>query len=91
MKSMKRKQTIGKVLLYVLLVLLLWIMIYPILMMLSGSFKPQREIFSTHSLFSTEFSIQNYIEGWLGNRQYTFGRFLLPHWSHMDLPASSFL
>ncbi|WP_338554513.1 carbohydrate ABC transporter permease [Paenibacillus sp. KS-LC4] len=51
------------------------ILIYPILWMLSASFKPMHEIFSTVSLLSSQFQINSYINGWKGTGQFGFSTF----------------
>lgn len=40
------------------------IMIYPLLWMLSSSFKPASEIFTQLSLIPREWTLQNYVDGW---------------------------
>src|SRR5579875_1195571 len=42
------------------------IMVYPLLWMVSASFKPQDLIFSSPSLLSPKWIISNYIDGWNG-------------------------
>ncbi|MGP9613786.1 carbohydrate ABC transporter permease [Brachybacterium sp. AOP42-B2-9] len=41
-------------------------MLYPVLWMLSASFKPTQEVFSNPSLIPSDPSVQNYIDGWFG-------------------------
>jgi multiple sugar transport system permease protein len=52
------------------------VMLYPLLWMVSSSFKPDNEIFSSTSLIPHHFSLASYQRGWLGLRV-TFGRFFL--------------
>lgn len=40
------------------------IMIYPLLWMLSSSFKPQQIIFSEMGLWPSQFTLENYVKGW---------------------------
>ena len=40
------------------------VMLYPLLWMLSSSFKPQRIIFADTSLWPSEFTVENYRHGW---------------------------
>lgn len=42
------------------------LMFYPLLWMISASFKPQEFIFSSSSLLSPRWTLSNYIEGWTG-------------------------
>jgi multiple sugar transport system permease protein len=51
-------------------------MLYPVLWMLSSSFKPEAEIFADYSLWPKDFSLRAYIEGWNG-LQVSFTRFFL--------------
>jgi multiple sugar transport system permease protein len=50
-------------------------MIYPLLWMLSASFKVQTEIFSGLNFFPKEPTLGNYINGWKGVSGYSFGKF----------------
>ncbi|WP_416067078.1 carbohydrate ABC transporter permease [Rhizobium sp. ZK1] len=49
-------------------------MIYPLLWMLSASFRPENEIFTSTSLTPSSFSLTSYVEGWNG-LPVSFGRF----------------
>lgn len=51
------------------------IMIYPVLWMISSSFKPEYLIFSDPVLWPKEFTFDNYINGWNAVRDITFGAF----------------
>lgn len=61
-KLLSKKLT--RFLLYLAVVLGALIMIYPLLWMLSSSFKPEDEIFSNTSLFSSQWMSGNYSDGW---------------------------
>ena len=50
-------------------------MIYPLLWMLSSSFKPSNEIFASKTFFPQVFTLENYSIGWKGVSGYTFGLF----------------
>lgn len=52
-------------------------MIYPLLWMLSSSFKPSNEIFDSKAFFPQTFTLENYSIGWKGVSGYTFGRFFM--------------
>jgi len=52
--------------LYAVLVAASFIMLYPLLWMISSSFKPENEIFSTTSLIPETFSLDAYRRGWNG-------------------------
>src|SRR5882672_1453031 len=51
-------------------------MVYPLVWMLSASFKPMELIFSNTSLWSPEWTLSNYLDGW-GALDYAFATFFL--------------
>ena len=51
-------------------------MLYPLLWMLSASFKTNTEIFTGINFFPKEPTLGNYINGWKGVSGFSFGRFL---------------
>ena len=61
---------------YLILILLAYIMVYPLLWMIGAAFKTNAEIFGTISLFPKEPVYNAWADGWRGSGQYTFGRFL---------------
>jgi multiple sugar transport system permease protein len=61
---------------HVLLILLLLAMLYPLVWMLVASFRPNNEIFSSPGLFSGNFTIENYVQGWTGGGL-NFGRYFV--------------
>lgn len=52
------------------------LMIYPLLWMLSSSFKPATEIFQSSSLLPSTWTFDSYTQGWEGISGYSFGVFL---------------
>lgn len=52
------------------------LMLYPLLWMLSASFKPEAEIFTSNSLIPSQVGLQGYISGWFGLSR-TFDVFFL--------------
>jgi len=52
-------------------------MLYPVLWLISSSFKPNQLIFSEPGLWPKEWTIDNYIKGWAGFQGISFGRFFL--------------
>jgi multiple sugar transport system permease protein len=56
-------------------VILGFFMLYPILWMISNSFKESREIFNTVSLIPRNFRFDNYLRGWKYNNTTTFATF----------------
>ncbi|NHN32364.1 carbohydrate ABC transporter permease [Paenibacillus agricola] len=51
------------------------VMLYPVLWLLSSSFKPNNLIFSDTSLWPKEFTLANYMNGWKGLQGISFLRF----------------
>jgi multiple sugar transport system permease protein len=56
-------------------VILAFVILYPILWMISNSFKTNQEIFNSFSLVPSAFSLNNYIRGWKYNGTISFGVF----------------
>jgi multiple sugar transport system permease protein len=52
------------------------VMLYPLLWMLSSSFKPEQAVFSEPGLIPREITFQNYVQGWTGLR-IPFGNFFV--------------
>ena len=52
-------------------------LLYPLLWMISASFKPEAEIFVGVSFLPTRVTFENYIIGWRGIGGFTFGHFFL--------------
>lgn len=50
-------------------------MLYPVVWMVASSFKPETLIFSSPSIFSKEWTISNYTNGWNVVRNVNFGQF----------------
>ena len=72
---MKRK--IGTVLYHTLIILFAVLMLYPLLWMISASFKDTLEIFQGTDFFPKSFRLDNYIQGWQGLSGVTFTRFYI--------------
>lgn len=53
------------------------VMIYPLLWMLTSSFKPGTEIFQGSSFLPQVWTFDNYLYGWAGISGHSFGKFLL--------------
>jgi len=64
-----------KIFIHIFIIVVGVLMIYPLLWMLSSSFKPSTEIFAAKSFFPQVFTLENYIQGWKGISGYTFGTF----------------
>ncbi|MBM7570203.1 multiple sugar transport system permease protein [Aquibacillus albus] len=53
------------------------LMLYPLIWMVSSSFKPDEEIFTNPSFWPETFTWDNYIQGWAGLSGVSFGKFFL--------------
>lgn len=73
----KTKKTVSLVTCYVLLIAVGIVMIYPLLWMISASFKTNGEIFSSLSLIPKTILKDGYSEGWKGSGQYPFSLFFV--------------
>jgi multiple sugar transport system permease protein len=60
---------------HTVVVVLGFVMLYPILWMISNSFKVNNEIFNSFSLFPKTFNLDNYTRGWMYNKSTTFATF----------------
>ena len=70
-----KKSVVGTVIKHILLILVGILMIYPLLWMLVGSFKPNELIFLDPGLIPTEVTGENYVNGWNG-LTYPFGVYI---------------
>ncbi|MHC1692872.1 MAG: carbohydrate ABC transporter permease [Sphaerochaetaceae bacterium] len=64
-----------RMLFHLFVIFLGFIMLYPILWMVSNSFKTSAEIFGSSALFPKSFLIDNYVRGWMFNGSITFATF----------------
>ena len=69
------KRIIRRAFTYAFLIAVGIFMIYPLLFMLSGTFKTNQELFTTLSLVPKSFSFEAYVNGWQGTGQYSYTRF----------------
>lgn len=69
----QRAATVGK---HLGLIALSLVMIYPLVWLVVSSFKPNDEIFRNLSIFTTNLTAENYVNGW-NDLQFPFGVFLL--------------
>ena len=65
----------GQILKHLPIILLGLLMIYPVLWLISSSFKPNQLIFSNPSLWPESFTLDNYARGWEGFQGISFSRF----------------
>lgn len=74
--SIKRNQALYKVFFHGFILLLGFLMVYPVLWMISGSFKTNYEILNESlKLMPQSFSLDNFIRGWRGFGTLTFALF----------------
>ncbi|WP_018930556.1 carbohydrate ABC transporter permease [Gracilibacillus lacisalsi] len=71
----KQKRKISKTIIHCFVIVLGLVMLYPLLWMVSSSFKYPSEIFNSVSFFPAEWTFDNYTQGWAGVSGYTFGLF----------------
>ncbi|RTE05453.1 carbohydrate ABC transporter permease [Paenibacillus whitsoniae] len=65
----------GKIARHTFIILIGLLMLYPVLWLISASFKPNTLIFSDTSLWPKEFTFEHYRDGWKGLQGISFGRF----------------
>lgn len=74
--SVSAQRNISTVLYHTFMLLVGFVMLYPVLWLISSSFKPNGDIFTTATtLIPKNFTIEHYIVGWKGFGGYTFGKF----------------
>ncbi len=74
---MTNKQIAGKAVSYAFLIILAYIMVYPLLWVVGASFKSNAEIFGNISLIPKEPVFGAFKAGWVGTGQYGFSTFML--------------
>ena len=74
--SFSAQRKIGTFFYHALMIVVSFLMLYPVLWLVVSSFKPNGDIFSTAtSLFPENFTLEHYINGWKGFGGYTFTTF----------------
>lgn len=75
--SMKKQKTTMTIVYHTLVTLTSLLMLYPLIWMISSSFKPNAEIFATvGNLIPQNFTFENYINGWRGFAGLSFGVYI---------------
>jgi oligogalacturonide transport system permease protein len=69
--------TLSATLRYAVLILVGFLMLYPLLWMVGGAFKPNHEIFSSIGFIPQEPTLEGFTKGWQTSTEYSFGRYLL--------------
>lgn len=73
----EQKKSVVKLLVFIFLAVLGIVMIYPLLWLVSSSFKNNQEIFKSLSLIPKELVTDSYIEGWKGVGQFSYSVFFM--------------
>lgn len=73
----KPKSKLKKPLLHLVIIVIGIMMLYPLIWMVSSSFKDNTEIFQGSSFWPKKFLFDNYIQGWKGVSGISFGRFFM--------------
>jgi multiple sugar transport system permease protein len=71
----KSKIKLSAVITHIIIIAVGVLMLYPLLWMVSSSFKDNLDIFKGTSFFPKEIILDNYIKGWNGVSGFTFGNF----------------
>ena len=71
----KLKNLRNTVIFHVIVLVIGFFMLYPLLWMIFGSFKPSEELFGTLSLIPKQFNLDNFVRGWRFNNTTTFTTF----------------
>lgn len=72
---MDQSSSLNKVLTHLFIIIFGILMLYPVIWMVSSSLKPESLIFSSPSIWSKEWTLDNYINGWNIVRDVNFGHF----------------
>ncbi|MEI7028174.1 carbohydrate ABC transporter permease [Paenibacillus sp. y28] len=71
----ERNARIRNVMKHVALILLGWLMVYPLVWLFFSSFKTNADLFGSLSLLPSEFVWDSYLKGWEGTGQYSYAIF----------------
>ena len=71
------KKVLNKIVVYMFLTILGIVMIYPLLWLISSSFRTNQEIFTSMGLIPKQIITDSYVKGWRGSGQYSYGVFFL--------------
>jgi multiple sugar transport system permease protein len=73
--SLRGKKKFSKLLLHIFIIAIGIMMLYPLIWMVSASFKENTEIFQGSNFWPKQFLLDNYLQGWKGVSGVTFGKF----------------
>ncbi|WP_248927041.1 carbohydrate ABC transporter permease [Paenibacillus hamazuiensis] len=74
---MAQANALNRLLLHAIIIIVGLLMLYPILWLISSSFKPSNLIFTDLSLWPKEVTLGNYIKGWAGISRVKFSTFFV--------------
>ena len=77
LKKMKMKNSINSALRYSVLIIVGFIMLYPLLWMIGSSFKTNAEIFSSVGFIPKSLNFDNYVKGWETSTEYSFTTYFI--------------
>lgn len=72
-----RREKINAFIRYTVLIVVGFMMLYPLLWMFTASLKPNHEIFTSMSLIPKEWSLDGFINGWKTGTEFTFGHYII--------------
>ncbi|WP_105901222.1 carbohydrate ABC transporter permease [Vibrio gangliei] len=72
-----RREKINAFIRYSVLIIVGFMMLYPLLWMFTAAFKPNHEIFTSMSLIPSEWSLDGFINGWKTGTEFTFGHYII--------------
>lgn len=74
---MKMKNTVNSAVRYSVLIIVGFIMLYPLLWMIGSSFKTNAEIFSSVGFIPKSLNFDNYVKGWETSTEYSFTTYFI--------------
>ena len=77
LKQMKIKNTVNSAVRYSVLIIVGFIMLYPLLWMIGSSFKTNAEIFSSVGFIPKSLNFDNYAKGWETSTEYSFTTYFI--------------
>lgn len=77
MSNLINRRLFRNIVFHLFIIIVGFVMLYPLLWMLVSSFKPNSEIFKSFSLAIKSVTLENYISGWQGISGITYTRFYL--------------
>ena len=77
LRKMKMKNTVNSAVRYSVLIIVGFIMLYPLLWMIGSSFKTNAEIFSSVGFIPKSLNFDNYVKGWETSTEYSFTTYFI--------------